>query len=120
MATARALAAVLADFGYVDGSSSGKQEAVMGCMPTEDAEFHDAIKEVFRRYPEAQGKYALSSLDLENEMKIDFGEKVGVSRIEDGKIITEFKDRKSVIRMQLCLKWNFDYSECLHWREAPE
>ncbi|MFF7484826.1 hypothetical protein ACFZBC_04905 [Streptomyces luteogriseus] len=92
----------------------------MGCKPTEDAEFHDAIKEVFRRYPQAQGKYALSSLDLENEMKIDFDEKVGVSRIEDGKIITEFKDRESVIRMRLCLKWNFDHSECLHWREAPE
>ncbi|MFD5228942.1 hypothetical protein ACFWJ5_10435 [Streptomyces qaidamensis] len=89
-------------------------------MPTEDVEFHEAIKEVFRRYPEAQGKYALSSLALENEMKIDFSEKVGVSRVEGDSIITEFKDRKSVVRMRLCLKWNFDYSECLHWIEAPE
>ncbi|MEU0166055.1 hypothetical protein [Streptomyces iakyrus] len=92
----------------------------MTCMPTEDAEFHEAIREVFRRYPEAQGKYALSSLALENEMKIDFSEKVGVSRVEGDSIITEFKDRKSVVRMQLCLKWNFDYTECLHWIEAPE
>ncbi|MFD9933160.1 hypothetical protein ACFWZ6_08510 [Streptomyces massasporeus] len=97
-----------------------KQEAVMACMPTEDVEFHDAIKEVFRRYPEAQGKYALASLDLENEMKINFDEKVGVSRIEGDKIITEFKDRESVIRMQICLKWNFDYTECLHWRDVEE
>jgi hypothetical protein len=120
VATARACVEALADCGYVDGSSSGKQEAVMACMPTEDVEFHDAIKEVFRRYPEARGKYALASLDLENEMKIDFDEKVGVSRIEGDKIITEVKDRKSVIRMQICLKWNFDYSECLHWKEAEE
>ncbi|WP_258198708.1 hypothetical protein [Streptomyces sp. A244] len=89
-------------------------------MPTEDVEFHEAIKEVFRRYPEAQSKYALSSLALENEMKIDFSRKVGVSRVEGDSIITEFKDRESVVRMQLCLKWNFDYSECLHWIEAPE
>ncbi|MGI5366757.1 hypothetical protein [Streptomyces iakyrus] len=92
----------------------------MTCMPTEDVEFHEAIKEVFRRYPEAQSKYALSSLALENEMKIDFSQKVGVSRVEGDSIITEFKDRESVVRMQLCLKWNFDYSECLHWIEAPE
>ncbi|MGW6643968.1 hypothetical protein C9J60_00355 [Streptomyces sp. A244] len=92
----------------------------MTCMPTEDVEFHEAIKEVFRRYPEAQSKYALSSLALENEMKIDFSRKVGVSRVEGDSIITEFKDRESVVRMQLCLKWNFDYSECLHWIEAPE
>ncbi|MFJ4244344.1 hypothetical protein ACIP17_27510 [Streptomyces iakyrus] len=51
------------------------------------------IREVFRRYPEAQGKYALSSLALENEMKIDFSEKVGVSRGEGDRIITEFSFR---------------------------
>jgi hypothetical protein len=89
-------------------------------MPNEETEFHDAIKEVFLKYPEAQRRYALSSLDLENEMKIDFDRQVGVSRIEDGKIITEFVDREAVARMQLCLKWNFDYSECLHWKEAPQ
>jgi hypothetical protein len=89
-------------------------------MPNEETEFHDAIKEVFLKYPEAQRRYALSSLDLENEMKIDFDRQVGVSRIEDGKVITEFVDREAVARMQLCLKWNFDYSECLHWKEAPQ
>ncbi|MFJ5727652.1 hypothetical protein [Streptomyces paradoxus] len=92
----------------------------MTCMPDEDVEFHDAIKEVFRRYPEAQGKYALSSLALENQMKIDFSEKVGVSRIEGDSIVTEFKERKSVVRARICLKWNFDYTECLHWEELLE
>ncbi|MCK8435088.1 hypothetical protein G3I77_19295 [Streptomyces sp. D2-8] len=56
-------------------------------------------------------------------MKVDFGEKVGVSRIEGDKIITEnteYKDRKSVVRMRICLKWNFDCTECLHWKEAEE
>ncbi|MFD5743675.1 hypothetical protein ACFXJM_04090 [Streptomyces massasporeus] len=120
VATARECVGVLADFGYVDGSSSGKQVAVMACMPTEDVEFHNAIKEVFLRYPEAQGKYALSSLALENGIPIDFDKEVAVSRVEGRTIITEFKDRKSVIRMQLCLRWNFDYTECLMWEEAPE
>ncbi|GAA2380750.1 MULTISPECIES: hypothetical protein [Streptomyces] len=92
----------------------------MTCMPDEDVEFHNAIKEVFLKYPEAQRRYALSSLALEDEMGIDFDKKVGVSRVEDGKIITEFVDRESVIRMQLCLKWNFDYTRCLHWIEAPK
>ncbi|MFE7842463.1 hypothetical protein ACFU53_42315 [Streptomyces sp. NPDC057474] len=86
----------------------------------EDVEFRNAIKEVFLKYPEAQRKYALSSLALEEQMKIDFDKQVGVSRIDGNKIITEFVDRDSVIRMQLCLKWNFDYSKCLHWIEAPE
>jgi hypothetical protein len=104
----------------VNGSPSGKQEAVMACMPTEDVEFHQAIKEVFLRYPEAQGKYALSSLALENRIPVDFEKKIGVSRVEGDKIITEFKDRKSVVRMQICLKWNFDYTECLNWEEAQE
>ncbi|MFF7220885.1 hypothetical protein ACIP4T_22565 [Streptomyces massasporeus] len=120
VATARACVEVLADCGQLDGSSKGKQEAVMACMPTEDVEFHDAIKEVFRRYPDAQGKYALSSLALENRIGVDFDKEVAVSRVEGRKIITEFKERKSVIRMQLCLKWNFDYTECLMWEEAPE
>ncbi|MEU2267225.1 hypothetical protein ABZ568_12550 [Streptomyces olindensis] len=53
-------------------------------------------------------------------MESDWENEVGVSRIEDRKIITEFVDRKSVIRMQLCLRWNFDYTTCLHWIEAPE
>ncbi|MET9685712.1 hypothetical protein [Streptomyces coeruleorubidus] len=92
----------------------------MTCMPDEDVEFHNAIKDVFLKYPEAQRKYALSSLELEDELEIDFDKKVGVSRVEDGKIITEFVDRESVIRMQICLKWNFDYTRCLHWKEAKK
>ncbi|MEU8990444.1 hypothetical protein AB0C98_29115 [Streptomyces sp. NPDC048558] len=98
----------------------GSEEAGMVDAPDEDVEFRSAITEVFRKYPEAQQKYALASLDLENRMKIDFDKEVGVSRIEGRRIITEFRDRGSVIRMQLCLKWNFDYTKCLHWEEAPE
>lgn len=88
--------------------------------PDEDIEFRNAIKEVFLKYPEAQRKYALSSLALEEHMGINFDKQVGVSRIEGNKIITEFMDREPVIRMQLCLKWNFDYSKCLHGIEVPE
>ncbi|MBB6417417.1 hypothetical protein [Streptomyces sp. AK010] len=92
----------------------------MACMPTGDVDFHDAVKEVFRGYPETQGKYALSSLALERRRRVDVDKEVAVSRIEGRKIITEFEERKSVIRMQLCLKWNFDCTECLMWEEAPE
>lgn len=93
----------------------------MADAPDEDVEFRKAIKEVFLKYPEAQRKYALSSLALEEQMEIDLDKQVGVSRIDGNKIITEFVNRDSLIqRMRICVKWNFDYSECLHWMEAKK
>ncbi|GGX76476.1 hypothetical protein [Streptomyces fructofermentans] len=92
----------------------------MAYTSDDDLAFRNAVKDAFLKYPEAQRKYALSSLDLEERMGIDFDQQVGVSKIVGNKIITEFLDRKAVIRSQLCLKWNFDYSKCLQWEEAPE
>ncbi len=88
--------------------------------PNGDVEFLNAIMDVFLKYPEAQRRYALASLELENEMDIDFETQVGYSRIDGNKIITEFRDRDTSVKARICLKWNFDYSRCLHWREAPE
>jgi hypothetical protein len=93
----------------------------MADAPDEDMEFRYAIKEVFLKYPEAQRKYALSSLALEEQMGIDLDRQVGVSRVDGNKIITEFENRDSPRRRTgICVKWNFDYSECLHWIEAQE
>ncbi|MFI6370071.1 hypothetical protein [Streptomyces sp. NPDC050546] len=92
----------------------------MAEAPNGDVEFRNAIMDVFLKYPEAQRRYALASLELENEMDIDFETQVGFSRIDGNKIITEFRDRGTSVKAQLCLKWSFDYSRCLHWREAPE
>ncbi|GGS99418.1 hypothetical protein OG542_35655 [Streptomyces violaceus] len=92
----------------------------MAEAPNGDVEFRNAIMDVFLKYPEAQRRYALASLELENEMDIDFETQVGYSRIDGNKIITEFRDRDTSVKARICLKWNFDYSRCLHWREAPE
>ncbi|MFJ8717257.1 hypothetical protein ACIRD9_29500 [Streptomyces violaceus] len=92
----------------------------MAEAPNGDVEFRNAIMDVFLKYPEAQRRYALASLELENEMDIDFETQVGYSRIDGNKIITEFRDRDTSVKARICLKWSFDYSRCLHWREAPE
>ncbi|MGP4002601.1 hypothetical protein [Streptomyces sp. 8N706] len=85
-----------------------------------DTAFFDAIKAVFAQYPEAKEKYALSSLALESEMGISFERQCGLSRIEDGCIMTEFVDRDDMVpRMTLCLEWNWDYTECLREIQAP-
>ncbi|WP_329055037.1 hypothetical protein OG873_37520 [Streptomyces violaceus] len=76
--------------------------------------------DVFLEYPDAQRGYALASLELEKEMDIDFETQIGYSRIDGNKIITEFRDRDTSVKAQLRWRWSFDYSRCLHRREAPE
>ncbi|MBT2871821.1 hypothetical protein ACWDU0_00085 [Streptomyces cellulosae] len=74
---------------------------------TDTAFFRD-ITEVFRKHPEAAEKYALASLALEKQLGIDYAQRHAVSRIEDGRIITEFHDRETgpqVIRASACIKW---------------
>ncbi|GGJ39357.1 hypothetical protein [Streptomyces lacrimifluminis] len=94
-----------------------------GYNPTTDSAFFADVTDVFRKHPEAAQRYALASLVLEQEMEIDFTRKHGVSRIEDGRIITEFHDRESdpaVIRSRLCIKWELRGQDlvCVDWREA--
>ena len=90
-----------------------------------DTAFFAEITEVFKKHPEAAERYALASLVLERELKIDLTRQRGVSRIEDGRIITEFFDRDkepAVIRAQLCIKYRLvgQELECVHWIEALE
>ncbi|ELP67960.1 hypothetical protein ACKI1I_05345 [Streptomyces turgidiscabies] len=88
-----------------------------------DAEFFADITDVFRKHPEAAQNYALASLLLEQELKIDFTRQHGTSRIDGDRIVTEFHDRETdpaVIRAHLCIKWELHGQdlECVHWKEA--
>ncbi|MEU8455885.1 hypothetical protein [Streptomyces griseoaurantiacus] len=87
----------------------------------EDAAFFDEVRAVSERYPEAKHRYVIADLTLENEMGIDYDRQVGVSRIEDGRIIKRFVDRNDPIlaRMRLCILQDI-HGNCLDWREAEE
>ncbi|MBG0827670.1 hypothetical protein HS041_07830 [Planomonospora sp. ID67723] len=94
-------------------------KAIHDIIPTEHAAFFEAVKQVFEQYPEAKGKYAVASLELQTEMGIDYDTKEGLSRIEGDQIITRFVDRDDAKeRARVCTLWNWDYSKCLHWKEA--
>ncbi|MFI8823771.1 hypothetical protein [Streptomyces sp. NPDC053431] len=67
------------------------------CGPERDPDFFDEVDKLFARYPEAAGRYAVACRRLELDiLKIDFDKQVGVTRIEDGRIVTEFVDRDTV------------------------
>ncbi|MFE3198031.1 hypothetical protein [Embleya sp. NPDC059237] len=87
------------------------------CGPQRDPEFFEEIDKLFAKYPEAAGRYAVSCLRLETVvLKIDFERQVGVSRVEDGRIITEFHDREDDIvrlyRHTSCCQYVHGY-ECV-------
>ncbi|MCH0541393.1 hypothetical protein I3F58_17865 [Streptomyces sp. MUM 203J] len=64
------------------------------CGPDRDPEFFGELDELFARYPEAADRYVVVCLRLETEvLKIDFSRQVGVSRVDGGRIVTEFHDR---------------------------
>ncbi|MFF2791149.1 hypothetical protein ACFVT6_31080 [Streptomyces sp. NPDC058049] len=69
-------------------------KASHACGPERDPEFFGELDKLFAQYPEAAHRYAVTCLRVELEvLKIDFSKQVGVSRIDDGRIITEFYDR---------------------------
>ncbi|MFC8349999.1 hypothetical protein [Streptomyces sp. NPDC057280] len=87
------------------------------CGPQRDPEFFEEIDKLFAKYPEAASRYAVSCLRLETVvLKIDFERQVGVSRVEDGRIITEFHDRDDDIvrlyRHTRCCQYVHGY-ECV-------
>ncbi|MET7622652.1 hypothetical protein [Streptomyces sp. NPDC005408] len=64
------------------------------CGPEADTEFFREIDAVLARYPAEAQKYAVRCLRLQSEvLHVDLGRQVAVSRVEDGRIITEFVDR---------------------------
>ncbi|WP_189929442.1 hypothetical protein [Streptomyces sulfonofaciens] len=83
-------------------------DAKPACGPERDPEFFAAINEVFAEYPEAADRYSVRCVRRERDvLKIDFTEQVGVSRIEDGRIITEFHDRNddTAGSFRHCCEW---------------
>ncbi|MFB7864858.1 hypothetical protein [Streptomyces sp. NPDC056069] len=67
------------------------------CGPERDPDFFEEVDKLFARHPEAAKRYAVTCRRLELEiLKIDFKKQVGVTRIDDGRIVTEFVDRDTV------------------------
>ncbi|MEU0947524.1 hypothetical protein ABZ379_33220 [Streptomyces canus] len=81
------------------------------CGPQADPEFFGALDKLFEQYPEAADRYMVKSMSLELDvLKIDFRRQVGVSRVEDGRIITEFVDRDPTRHRQCC---GYHHGECI-------
>jgi hypothetical protein len=84
-------------------------KAKPACGPERDPEFFDELAKLLARYPEAAGRYGVRCMRAENEiLKIDFSKQIGVARIEDGRIITEFVDRDDdIVRSahHACCEW---------------
>ncbi|MDH6604477.1 hypothetical protein M2164_000112 [Streptomyces sp. SAI-208] len=81
------------------------------CGPQADPEFFKALNKLFEQYPQAADRYMVKSMSLELDvLKIDFRTQVGVSRVEDGRIITEFVDRDPTRDRDCCGYW---HSECV-------
>ncbi|WFB11316.1 hypothetical protein LRS74_32965 [Streptomyces sp. LX-29] len=91
------------------------------CGPQRDPDFFEEVDRLFAKYPEAAGRYAVKCRRLELEiLKIDFKMQVGVTRIEDGRLITEFVDRDKVARAHhACCEWP-DNDDGLCNRICPE
>jgi hypothetical protein len=79
------------------------------CGPETDAEFFSQIADLMKRYPAMAKKYHVVCVDHQTDMmKIDFSRSAAVSRIEDQRIITEFKDRASIGSDRMdCCSWCF-------------
>ncbi|MGQ4390203.1 hypothetical protein [Streptomyces sp. SAS_270] len=87
------------------------------CGPRSDPEFFDALNKLFDQYPEAADKYAVKCMTMELDiLKIDFRKQEGVSRIEDGRIITEYVDRDPARRADCCGWW---HGECILKCDPP-
>ncbi|MFF7443723.1 hypothetical protein [Streptomyces sp. NPDC008122] len=92
--------------------------ARVGCGPQSDIEFFDALNKLFAQYPEAADKYAIKCMTMElDTLKIDFRKQEGVSRIEDGRIITEFVDQDPTRSNADCCCWW--HGECILKCERP-
>jgi hypothetical protein len=82
------------------------------CGPQRDPDFFKEIYQLFAKYPEAASRYAVKCRRLELDiLKVDFSRQVGVTRVEDGRIVTEFLDRDQFERsgdhqLWACCEWD--------------
>lgn len=95
------------------------------CGPDSDTALFNALAEVFDRFPDKRGQYAVSCVDHEtNFMKIDFGKQTAIARIENGQVIERFADRADPDAGLICCKWwrsSDDTWECLkRWDTVSE
>lgn len=105
------------------GTPTGRGEtmkAKTASGPTVDKEFFADLKDVFARHPDVARKYAVRDRSLETDLlQIDFNRQYGVSRIEDGRIITEFRDRsdQELSAHHMCCEWVGDDWDggCVFW-----
>ncbi|WP_129311511.1 hypothetical protein [Streptomyces sp. L2] len=82
------------------------------CGPQSDPEFFDALNKLFELYPEAADKYAIKCMTMELDiLKIDFRKQEGVSRVEDGRIVTAYVDRDPTRSATDCCGWW--HGECI-------
>ncbi|MEV7121625.1 hypothetical protein [Kitasatospora griseola] len=64
------------------------------CGPERDPEFFKDVAAVFAKYPESSKRYSVRCLAAETELLgVDFTKQVAVSRIEGGRMVTEFVSR---------------------------
>ncbi|MFJ1791685.1 hypothetical protein [Kitasatospora griseola] len=64
------------------------------CGPERDPEFFKDVAAVFAKHPESSKRYSVRCLAVETDtLGVDFTKQVGVSRIEGGRMVTEFLSR---------------------------
>ncbi|MFF9864136.1 hypothetical protein ACF1G0_01710 [Streptomyces sp. NPDC013953] len=95
-------------------------DAKPACGPERDPEFFEEVGRLFAKYPEAAGRYAVKCRRLELEiLRIDFQKKIGVTSVEDGRIVTEFVDRDTVDDpselTRMCCEWPDDDDGLCNW-----
>ena len=75
------------------------------CGPEHHADFFADFKKLMDKYPELENQYHITCVDHQTEiLGIDFKKQIGVKRIEENRIIEEFRDRPPLPR--LCCAWD--------------
>lgn len=67
------------------------------CGPSEHPDFFAAVAEVWAQFPEESQEYAVAGLCLHKKiLEIDFAKQVGVTSVENGRLVTRFVGRSDV------------------------
>lgn len=90
------------------------------CGPNADPEFFAGFLELMEKFPHLRRKYQVACVDHETDvLKINFAETAACSKIDGGKIITEFRPIGSINANLLdCCQWGDDgmgHTKCVKW-----